>query len=352
MSSCSTTTTTADDGGRTAITAVHPDIIQTLILTKLDGPTLISTSFASSQLKNLCSDDILWKNICNSYWPSTSNPLVQNAISTFPSGHRSFFSDSFPAILHHNNTNICRTEYRNFLTSELISAVDIHFEENLLYSKVVKTETKSGWFMTSPFRVDLLGHKETVTTPVKFDGDDGICKSRLKENMKLSWILIDPKKNRAVNMSSLKPVSVRRHWLTGELKVRYSTVMASGADAGDGGGLVQCGIVVTCEGKEGGELHVREVSMQMEDMDGKVLCGKDSLVILQEAMEGGRKKRKEGEEKERYEKFLELRKLWRERKQRREKRLDMVCILSGITIFISFWTLIVLGSRSSGSYFS
>ncbi|OIT19017.1 PREDICTED: F-box protein At2g27310-like [Nicotiana attenuata] len=347
MSSYSTTTTTADDGRRMAITAVHSDIIQTLILTKLDGPTLISTSSASSQLKNLCSDDILWQKICNSYWPSTSNPLVQNAISTFPSGHRSLFSDSFPAILHHNTTtNICRTEYRNFSTPELISAVDIHFEENILYSKVVKTETKSGWFMASPFRVDLLGHKETVTTPVKFEGDDGICKSRLKENMKLSWILIDPKKNRAVNMSSLKPVSVRRHWLTGELNVRYSTVMASGADAGDGGGLVQCGIVVTCEGKEGGELHVREVSMQVEDIDGKVLCGKDSLVILQEAMEGRRKKGKEGEEKERYDKFLELRKLWRERKQRREKRSDMMCIVSGITIFISFWTLIVLGSRS------
>ncbi|XP_055836123.1 F-box protein At2g27310 [Solanum dulcamara] len=355
MSSCSTTITITtmadDDGGRTAITAVHPDIIQTLILTKLDGPTLISASFASSQLQNLCSDDNLWRKVCNSSWPSTSDPLIENAVATFPSGHRSFFSDSFPSITHieqkpstGNNSN------QRFPSPELISAVDIHFGGNLLYSKVLTTETESGWFMSSPFRIELLGRKEIVPTPVKFDGDDGNCRSELQEKMKLSWILIDPSKNRAVNISSLNPVSVRRHWLTRELKVRYSTVMGSGTGAGEG--LVQCGIVVTCEGKEGGELHVREVSMQIEDMDGKVLCGKDSLVILQEAIEGGRRKRKENEEKENYEIFLELKKKRMERKQKREKKLDMICIASGIIIFISFWSLIVFGSRSNGSYFS
>ncbi|KAK4709203.1 hypothetical protein R3W88_030128 [Solanum pinnatisectum] len=351
MSSCSTTTTMAeDDGGRTAITAVHPDIIQTLILTKLDGPTLISAGFASLQLQNLCSDDELWRKFCNSSWPSTSDPLIKNAVAAFPSGHRSLFSDSFPSITHNDPKPITGdNSNRRLLSPELISAVDIHFGGNLLYSKVLTNETESGWFMSSPFRIELLGHKEIVPTPVKFDGEDGNCKLELQK-MKLSWILIDPSRNRAVNVSSLNPVSVQRHWLTGELKVRYSTVMGSGAGAGEG--LVQCGIVVTCEGKEGGELHVREVSMQIEDMDGKVLCGKDSLVILQEVIEGGRKKRKENEEKENYEHFLELKKKWKENKQKKEKNLDMMCIASGITILISFWTLIVFGSRTNGSYFS
>ncbi|XP_060169890.1 F-box protein At2g27310-like [Lycium barbarum] len=418
MSSCSssTTTTTAEDGGRTAITAVHPDIIQTLILTKLDGPTLISASFASSNLQNLCSDDNLWQKICNKSWPSTSHPLIQNIISTFPSGHRSFFSDSFPSINDQksNNNRVIsqvRSEKSNNISSvisqvgsrksnnnifsiilqvgsgksnnnnisglisqvesskssaygdlnptlrgtesisdrpsaqvkangqELISAVDIHFDGNLLYSKVLTTETKSAWFMSSPFRVELLGHKEHFPTPVIFNGDNENCKLNLK-NMKVSWILIDKMKNRAMNISSLNPVSIRRHWLTGDMKVKYSTVIGSGEE------MVQCVIVVTCEGKEGGELHVREVSMQVEDMDGKVLNGKDSLVILEGVIEGGRKKRRESEIKENYEKFLELKKIWKEKKQRREKRMDMMCIASGITIFVAFWTLIVLGIRS------
>ncbi|KAJ8552018.1 hypothetical protein K7X08_028461 [Anisodus acutangulus] len=434
MSSCSsttiTTTTAVDDGETMAITAVHPDIIQTLILTKLDGPTLISTSIASTQLQNICSDDNLWRNICYSYWPSTSHQLIQNTISTFPSGHRSFFSDSFPSIndqksnnnisrvipqvgsinnnknisseipqIRFNNNNISNiisqegsnnnintittnnnifnviphlvskkdSMYADFnptLTDNkvvsdrlsaqikakekkyneargLISAVDIHFDGNLLYSKVLITETKSAWFMSSPFTIELLDHKEVVRTPVIFSGDNDICKSNLQKMMNLSWILIDPIKNRAVNISSLKPVSVRRHWLTGDMKVKYSTVIGAGE------GLVQCGIVVTCEGKEGGELHVREVNMQVEDMDGKVLNGKDSLVILEGVIEGGRKKRRENEIQENYENFLELKKKWRERKQKREKTLDLVCIASGITIFIAFWTLIVLGSRSN-----
>ncbi|CAN4119184.1 unnamed protein product [Withania somnifera] len=189
--------------------------------------------------------------------------------------------------------------------------------------------------MTSPFRIELLGHKETFPTPVKFTGDDGNHKTELQK-MKLSWILIDQTKNRAVNISSLNPVSVRRHWLTGELNIRYSTVMNSGA-----GELVQCGIVVTCEGKGGGELLVREVSMQIEDMDGKVLCGKDSLVILQRVIEGGRKKRRENEIKENYEIFLELKKIWKENKQKKEKRVDIMCIISGIIVFLGFWSLIV-----------
>ncbi|KAK4358558.1 hypothetical protein RND71_020787 [Anisodus tanguticus] len=346
MSSCSsttiTTTTAVEDGETMAITAVHPDIIQTLILTKLDGPTLISTSIASTQLQNICSDDNLWRNICYSYWPSTSHQLIQNTISTFPSGHRSFFSDSFPSINDQkSNNNISKGEKKYNEARGLISAVDIHFDGNLLYSKVLITETKSAWFMSSPFTIELLDHKEVVRTPVIFSGDNDICKSNLQKMVNLSWILIDPIKNRAVNISSLKPVSVRRHWLTGDMKVKYSTVIGAGE------GLVQCGIVVTCEGKEGGELHVREVNMQVEDMDGKVLNGKDSLVILEGVIEGGRKKRRENEIQENYENFLELKKKWRERKQKREKTLDLVCIASGITIFIAFWTLIVLGSRSN-----
>lgn len=202
--------------------------------------------------------------------------------------------------------------------------------------------------MTSPFRIELLGHKETFPTPVKFTGEDENRKSELQK-MKLSWILIDQTKNRAVNVSSLNPVSVKRHWLTGEWKIRYSTMMKSVTGAGE---LVQCGIVVTCEGKEGGEMRVREVSMQIEDMDGKVLSGKDSMVILQGLIEGGRKKRNENEIKENYEKFLELKKKWKENKQKREKRSDMMCIISGITIFVAFWSLVVLGTRSNGSYFS
>lgn len=347
--SSSYTTTTADHGGETAITAVHPEIIQTHILKRLDGATLAAAGSAGSQLRALCSEENLWREICNSAWPSTANPTARAAISAFPSAHRSFFSDAFPTIQYQPSlTQASREQHHRSPSPELISAVDIFYGEKLIYSKVIVSETSSDWFYSSPFRIDLFNTKETVPTPVKFAGDEVTTVTHLEEHLRLSWILIDPSTKRAVNVSSLKPVNFRRHWLTGDFKIRFGTVV-------DGGGiekeLVQCSVVAMCEGKEGGELHVREVSMQVEDKDGKIMNGKDSMVILQDAMERKRKKREEGEEKERYKKFVEYKKKWREIKQRREKRLDMVCIGSGITILMAFFTLVFMGSERGRNYF-
>ncbi|XP_019199227.1 PREDICTED: F-box protein At2g27310 [Ipomoea nil] len=356
MSCSNTTIPAADHGGATAITAVHPEIIQTHILKRLDGATLASAGSAFSQLRALCSEENLWRDICNSTWPSTTDPILRHVISAFPSGHRSFFSDAFPTIHHHRPRQGPQEEHhhhhrrRPSPSPELISAVDILYGEKLIYSKVIVSETASGWFLSSPFRIDLLSMKETVPTPVKFDGDEATTVAHLEEHLRLSWILIDPSAKRAVNISSLKPVNIRRHWLTGDIKIRFGTVV-------DGGGIsdeevVQCSVVAMCEGKEGGELHVREVSMQVEDVDGKTMNGKDSMVILQDAMERKRKKREEGEAKEGYKKFVEYKKQWREIKQRRENRLDMACIAGGITILMAFFTLVLLGSERGRIYFS
>ena len=164
--------------------------------------------------------------------------------------------------------------------------------------------------------------------------------NQLEENMTLSWILIDPKRRRAMNLSSGRPVSVQRHWLTGEVVVKFATIMA-----GDGGEkeFVECGVMVCCGEKEGGGMEVREISMGMADMEGRNLTGKESLVVLQEAMERGeRRKGKCGTEgKGRYEEFVERKRERKERKQKMEKVLDMVCIVTGITIFVSSWSFIL-----------
>lgn len=330
-------TTTTDYSGATSITSVHSDIIHTHILTKLDGPTLASISSASSHLHSLCSHQILWKNICNSYWPSTTDPRIQTIVSTFPSGHRSFFSDSFPGPDHRHPGHRPKSHITKITTTpELISAVDVHFGDQLVYSKVVVTQSSTSWFMSSPLRIDLVGPKETVPTPVKFDGKDGEYMRLLEEEMKLSWIIIDPTRKRALNLSSRKPTEVRRHCLTGDIQVVYETVVAAQVK----GGFVKHGVTVTC-GREGGELHVREISAQMEDIEGKIVFGKDSLGILHEVMEGRRRKMEIQVEKKRVENFLGMRRSWRETKERRERRLDMVCMSIGVIIFMAFWTLIL-----------
>lgn len=346
MESGTTTITTVDHdhdhdhdhGGGTAISDVHQDVIKTHILTRLDGATLASASCASSHLHALSTEQQLWREICSSTWPSVDDPRVRHVISSFPGGYRSFFSDSFP-LLHHRSPPKHHHHNRPFL-DEIISAVDVHYKESLIFSKVQENETKSDWFLCSPFRFDLLEQKESVQTPIRHVGENQSWLDHLEENLKLSWILIDPTRNRAVNVSSRSPVSVQRHWLTGDMQLRYATVISGGEDSSE---LVQCAVVVTCDGKVGGEMHVRDVSMQVEDLEGKHLNGKDSVVILQGAMESGRRKkeRKAGEGKERFEEFLKMKRERKERKQRRERALDMACIASGLTIFVAFWSFLL-----------
>lgn len=320
----------SDRGGATSFTGIHPDIIQSHILNRLDGPALAATSCASADLLLLCSGDHLWKDICNSTWPSTADLRVAHAISAFPSGHRSFYSDAFPAFRHHHSLEAGRVSD----TSELISAVDICYDGALIFSKVLVTEARSPWFLCTPFRLELVDKKEMVALPLvaKLDsGGESSCITRAEEKLRVSWILIDPAKRRAVNVASRAAVEAGRHWLSDDIQLRYASVVEA-----DGGEMVSCSVAVTCEGKEGERLRVKEVSMQVEEMEGKLLTGAESLRILAAAMEGGRRRSDARLEREVYECFLRVKMRCRERKVRRERGVDMVCAATGISIFFAF----------------
>ncbi|KAA8516770.1 hypothetical protein F0562_017032 [Nyssa sinensis] len=265
-----TTTSTVDEGGATKFSDVHPDIIQAHILTRLDGSTLASASCTYSQLHALSAQDGIWTDICHSTWPSTTTPRLRHVISSFPNGARSFFAHSFPLFLS-DSTAISQSNVDRPSAPELISAVDIYYQNKLIFTKVQETETVNGWFRCSPFRIDLLDPKDVIPTPIGHpDGEDS-C-TALADEMTLSWIVIDPIGRRAMNLSSQKPVSVQRHWLSGEVQVRFASILA-GDQKGSPSEFVQCGIVVTCDESEGGEMLVREVSLQVEDMDGMHLTG-------------------------------------------------------------------------------
>ncbi|CAL5419641.1 unnamed protein product [Camellia sinensis] len=328
----STATTTFSD--------VNRDIVEAHILSRLDGPTLASASCASSQVHSSSQQDHIWTTICHSTWPSTATPLLRHLISTFPGGPRSFFSLSFPFLLP------TTTAAASSPPPVLISAVDIHYKNKLIFTKVQETETLTGWFRCSPFRIDLLDTKDVIPTTVCHPDSDEAC-AELADEISLSWVLIDRVGRRAANLSSQKAVSVERHWLTGEVQVRFASILAGANRRGPTSGLVQCGIVVTCGGgsEEGaGMMQLREVSLLVEDMDGMQLPGKDSLVILHNALEGKRKiKNREEEGRRRYREYLERKRERRERKLRNEGTLDMLCAAFGfgVTIFAAFWLFFI-----------
>ncbi|KAI3826902.1 hypothetical protein L1987_00962 [Smallanthus sonchifolius] len=314
------------------ITDIHEHIIQTHILTRLDGPTLAATGCASSRLQSLCSDDKLWSDICSSNWPSTEHPLVNQTILNFTSGHRSFFSDAFPSPSHHLITTT--TSFPP--TSHIINSVDLRYDDSLLFSKVEPTDTTpSKWFESTPFRVDLLGPKDVVQPALKLSGDDYVMQWKLERHMTLSWIIIDPTRNRAVNVSSLKPVFVQRNWLTDEIELTFALVTARDD------GHVSCNVEVTCGVKGGSsELCVSGVSLTLRDVDGKCLNGKDSLVILQGLTAAERRRNRGGDGwKEKYDEYIERRKERKERMERRERGLDLVRVACVMAFWMAFWSL-------------
>ncbi|KFK32399.1 hypothetical protein AALP_AA6G236500 [Arabis alpina] len=324
-----------------SISTLHPDIIQTQILTRLDGPTLASTASTSSYLQTLCSEQKLWQEISTGTWPCINDQRVIQAISSFPYGYRSFFADSYPF-----TEETWMSEKQDPPTNGLISAVDLYYRGELIYSKVQEMETENQWFLSAPFRVDMLDPKESILSRIRYPGGDYEEWVRdMEESMKLNWIVIDPVKKRAANISSRKAVSARRNWLTGDLEIRFSTVVNK--KAAEVAAVVSCGSAETwkeLDEEVGGEVHVRDMRLQVEDIEGKCLKGRDSLVILHGLLEGNRccKDGEERRRKRRYEEYVGVKIQWREKKERREKAQDTLCMIFGFSMFVLLWSYILL----------
>ncbi|VFQ59207.1 unnamed protein product [Cuscuta campestris] len=282
----------AEQSGGADISALHSDVMAAHIVTRLDGPTLASITSASHDLRRLCSNQShrLWLDICHSTWPSTAAPRVTDVISTFPDGGpRAFFAHSFPL-----PASAPPLSSPSSLPKELISAVDIRYKDELIFSKVHEMETSSSGFEHSPFMVDLVDPKDGIFTQITQPDENAMCASFTKD-VTLSWILIDPNNQQVVNLSSYKPVSVHRQWLGGDVRVTFASILLTDHRHV---GPAQCGIVVTFDASNNTEtLHVWEVSIQMEDIDGNLLNGKDSLLILQMALEGKRTQKKKKRKK-------------------------------------------------------
>ncbi|XP_017240020.1 F-box protein At2g27310 [Daucus carota subsp. sativus] len=304
-------------GSATTITAVHQNIIETHILTRFDGPALASTASTSHLLHTLCNQDELWEDLCNSTWNSIKDPLVRQIISTFSGGYRSFFSDSFPLLRPNPSEGSYIGQVHN---SELISAVDMYYGNDPVYSNVKATDTSDSNFLGLQFCIDLLDGEGTSKMPIKYEGDEKKCILDFEEKLRLSWIIIDPKLKRAANVSSLRPISVRPCWVDGSgIKVKYATIVS-----GDNRGIyttefVECRVTAIFR-FEGKNIKLKELSLCVVDMDWTRLNGEKSLRILKEALHNGlRKKATGGEEKEMYAKFVDLK-----RKKRDEVKKENI----------------------------
>lgn len=335
---------------------IHSDIIQTHILPLLDGPSLSNTSYVSNNLHSICSDHHLWSRISKSTWPSIIDPRVDDVISTFPARHRSFYEDSYPSLvtdLSHLNlpysTSKKRTSFCYHMPNEIISVVDIRYENDIIYSSVKVTDTSSADFLSSGLSIELPGISRTIDLTVdEIAGADKATLLHLKESLTLNWILIDPALKRAGNFSSIKPVSAKQDWATNETHVRYVTILP-GRDSDE---IVKCRIHLTLGvGKGGKGLHVKEVMLNLEDLHCNCLNGRDFLVTMQGAiMEENNVKRKvvadDEENLKSYKVFKEMKKMRKEMVKQKQHKREVVTNLSYgsmlLCYFISLYFVILL----------
>ncbi|XP_076920491.1 putative F-box protein At2g36090 [Bidens hawaiensis] len=163
--------------------------------------------------------------------------------------------------------------------------------------------------------------------------------AHLKDSLTLNWIIIDPTLKRTGNVSTIKPVAVKKDWTSNETLVQYVTVLPGcGPDE-----MVKCRIqVVLGVGHEIG-LKVKEVTLKVLNLDSCCLKGREFLVILRRSImdEDNIVRRVVVGEKERRKRRLEFREIKRQRRElvrmvEDKRESDIVKNNIGILVYFVF----------------
>ncbi|CAA6663747.1 unnamed protein product [Spirodela intermedia] len=263
----------AGEGGAAAarsLEELHPDVV-TSVLRLLDGRSLAAASCSAPLLRALSVQPHLWESLCLRAWPSLHHHRLRSLLPCFPHSHRSFFSDAYP-YPHPGSAAVPSPEPP---PPALVWAVDLFHGGEPLLSRVMETDPR-GPGSSAPRSAS------TPSTARGCGGGGGAGRGGdLPESLELSWVVIDPARRRAANLSSRRPVSVKRHWYTGEIHLRFAVVL------GEDGAAAAVASVTCGSGGATTMLQLREVSLTVEDADGKCLTGRHSLVLLLGLWRGG-----------------------------------------------------------------
>ncbi|KAE8676186.1 Outer envelope membrane protein 7 [Hibiscus syriacus] len=217
---------------------------------------------------------------------------------------------------------------------DFVSIVDIRYKDKTICSEVLwvipNANGSNSWFHNCPFRIDLLNYAARVDdsesevtlsvsdglspiTSMEKERKDGKLWQELQDSLCLSWIIVNRKVKQAANLVSWSPLGGQRHWPTDkDFVIRLGSILPAK-------GILPC---------------------QLEDMEGAHVNGKNSLLILKEALSCRRSKNC-SEVLESCHLYSKVKRKLKEEKMRNESRLDGLCILSGIAAFVTFWYYIL-----------
>lgn len=349
------------------------------ILGRLDGATLACAACSCATLCSISKEEKLWENVCFSMWPSTNRDDVKNLILSI-GGFKKFYADCFPLIVNKEVREFHGNEYfeypqeraeaeyygyedevEDISPSDFVSLVDIIYQDKTICSKVLWgipcANGFNGWFYDCPFRMDLLAYSagdddqaDAVTISlsdglppvqsIERERKDGKLWQELRGGIRLSWILVNHKIKKAANLSSWNTTGGQKHWPTGkDFLIRFGSVLL----AKD---ILPCQVVeciftmkfrlIHTEGEgTSTTLKLTELSMQLGDMEGSHLNGRNTLLVLKEAL-SCRRSKNYSEALESCHLYSKVRSELKEEKMRYENRLDILWILGSITACATF----------------
>ncbi|KAK9161254.1 hypothetical protein Syun_007595 [Stephania yunnanensis] len=356
------------------------------ILRRLDGATLASAACACAAFCSISKEERIWENVCHSLWPSTKREDVRSLISSI-GGFRKFYADCFPLIVNkevpvaHWDSSLQYSEewamddyygdideFESISPSDFVTIVDVRYKDKAIYSKVLwgipDSGGSNGWFYDCPFRIDLLsysgrdddrGNNVTLSladglppiTSIEKERKDGKLWRELCDGIQLSWIIVNRKDKQAANFASWSPLGGQRHWPTdSDFLIRFGSILPAKDILPCN--VVECTFVMRFRALHVGDEHdnqttlkLTELSMQLEDMGGAHVNGRNSLLVLRKALSCQRSNNY-GELLESCQLYSKLQRELREEKMRSENCFERLYILSGIAAFFTFWYCIFL----------
>ncbi|KAG6402965.1 hypothetical protein SASPL_135180 [Salvia splendens] len=349
------------------------------ILRRLDGANLAIAACTCAAFSSISKEERLWEDVCSSMWLSTNSNDVKNLIASV-GGFKKFYADCFPLIVNKDVPEFHCYDYydypqewteadyygdedevENISPSDFVSIVDIRYREKTICSKVIwgipYANGSSGWFYNCPFRLDLLANNarddeqaddvvlslsdgQPRSWSIERERKDGKLWQELRDGIRLSWILVNKKTKKAANLSSWSPTGGQRHWPTDkDFLIRFGSILPAKDILPCQ--VVECilimkfKVVVVEDGGSHTTLKLSELSMQLGDMEGSHVNGRNSLLVLKEAL-NCRRSKNYSEALESCHLYSKVQRELKEKKMRYESRLDTVWILGSIVACATF----------------
>ncbi|KAK6117046.1 hypothetical protein DH2020_049189 [Rehmannia glutinosa] len=266
---------------------LHRDLIID-IMSRLDGCTVAATASTCIDLRDAVEDEILWRKLCNDTWPSTSKTQLPFHKT---GGFKSFYADAFPLIV---NRGVSKTIHTSSSPWDFISLIDIYYKGHCIFSKVMDAIIEEGIyascrhnilkrFFNYPFKLNLLDNLTNLPSTAFSDYEERGYK--IVGDLRLSWIVFDRRKGKAVNISSWKPRTVHKCNSSEEGYIICFGCIVPIEDGVTTHRLAECVITAKCELMiKQGCIRWEEITLVIKDMDGSHLNGEQSVRVMKRAL--------------------------------------------------------------------